>query len=163
MWLRTTESGVRIPPCSKNKTNQIKIYILHWFVLSSLFDSIYIWRIYKVKLLFIIIYYKINKFKKAHNSVGRVIALQAISHRFKSGWAYFFYEIQIINLNFFCFQIIILNITKSYYFFFQKKCLNFINKLSIIINTWKIGLYRKKVMAQFYLWHAQNLNVKNRM
>lgn len=25
---------------------------------------------------------------QAHNSVGRVIALQAIGHRFKSGWAY---------------------------------------------------------------------------
>ena len=25
--------------------------------------------------------------KQAHNSVGRVIALQAIGHRFKSGWA----------------------------------------------------------------------------
>ena len=32
--------------------------------------------------------YPIYSELQAHNSVGRVIALQAIGHRFKSGWAY---------------------------------------------------------------------------
>jgi hypothetical protein len=42
-------------------------------------------RSFFLNLLFFYFYASIEK--KAHNSVGRVIALQAIGHRFKSGWA----------------------------------------------------------------------------
>jgi hypothetical protein len=38
-------------------------------------------------LLFFYKNYNIYIYTKAHNSVGRVIALQAIGHRFESGWA----------------------------------------------------------------------------